>query len=376
MKNKLLHILKIIPNLKSGGAERLFCDLSNEIYENGHKLTLITFYDVKKDELFKEINPKIQIISLSKKKGFDFKLIFKLRSQIININPDIIHTHLRSINYVALSTFLTKYVIVHTEHTDVYKEVKSYKERFFRYIVYSFLKIYPIIISEKGRINFEHFYRFSKIKSKLIVNGRVRPKFKKKSYVQDVFNNLKKKFGKNLKIMINIGRIEYAKNHMLLNKAINNLNSLGYNVVVIVLGSIRGENCDDIYNEIKKNNNENFLLFGEVDNPADYLFLADYFVLSSIYEGMPISLIEAFACNCIPISTKVGGIPEMVDKDGFLSKSLRVDDFVYCMKEALDISNDIKQKIIKNNKIKYEEKYSISICANNYLNYYSHLIKK
>ena len=113
-------------------------------------------------------------------------------------------------------------------------------------------------------------------------------------------------------------------------------------------------------NKIYESGNDRLLFLGEINYPTDYLFLSDYFILSSKYEGMPISLIESFACKCIPISTPVGGIPEMIDDDGFVSKSLSLDDFENSILKALNISEKEKQIILKNNFKKFEHFYSIS----------------
>ena len=65
--------------------------------------------------------------------------------------------------------------------------------------------------------------------------------------------------------------------------------------------------------------------------------LSDAFCLSSNFEGMPISLIEAFACGCPSVCTPVGGIVNCVrhGETGFLSKSLSEDDYLQAVREFL-----------------------------------------
>ncbi len=45
----------------------------------------------------------------------------------------------------------------------------------------------------------------------------------------------------------------------------------------------------------------------------DWLMRCDVFVLPSLAEGLPVSIMEAYAANLPVISTYIAGIPELVD---------------------------------------------------------------
>ena len=139
----------------------------------------------------------------------------------------------------------------------------------------------------------------------------------------------------------------------------NEVSNQGHNIILLIAGGFRNENSKKIKDKIDSFSNSRIVCLGEINNCIDYLKLSDYFVLSSHYEGMPISLIEAFSCNCIPIATPVGAMIEMIDKDGFLSKSLSLNDFKIAILKALKITLNQKQRIIKNNFKKYHNLYSI-----------------
>jgi glycosyltransferase involved in cell wall biosynthesis len=51
---------------------------------------------------------------------------------------------------------------------------------------------------------------------------------------------------------------------------------------------------------------------GHCDDIRPYLFSADFFVLSSISEGVPLALLEAMACGLPAVATDVGGIREVI----------------------------------------------------------------
>lgn len=94
--------------------------------------------------------------------------------------------------------------------------------------------------------------------------------------------------------------------------------------------------------------NVNFL--GSIANDELHLVYSKYkyYILASLYEGMPKTLIEAMASECICIGTKVEGIEELIidGVTGFTSKSVHSKDIASAIKEALASSNhyEIKQK--------------------------------
>ncbi|MBU1036985.1 glycosyltransferase [Patescibacteria group bacterium] len=84
-------------------------------------------------------------------------------------------------------------------------------------------------------------------------------------------------------------------------------------VLFLVLGEGQQRNyLESLINKYQLNNN--FFLLGEIKNAGDFLQAFDLFVLSSVKEGLPYTILEAKAADLPIIATKVGGIPEIIDQ--------------------------------------------------------------
>ena len=67
-----------------------------------------------------------------------------------------------------------------------------------------------------------------------------------------------------------------------------------------------------------------------VPNPAEWMRAIDVFVLPSLSEGFSNSMLEAMACGCCPVASRVGGTPELVGspESGMLFESNNLEQLV------------------------------------------------
>jgi len=58
---------------------------------------------------------------------------------------------------------------------------------------------------------------------------------------------------------------------------------------------------------------DRLILPGLMANVRQHLSAMDIFFMSSKFEGLPLALLEAMACECAIVATKVGGVPEVIE---------------------------------------------------------------
>ena len=126
------------------------------------------------------------------------------------------------------------------------------------------------------------------------------------------------------KLIISIGRLETQKNQKMLIRAFSifERNHPDYQLVIYGEGSQRGE-LEGLVSEL--NLTGRVLLPGVVKNVFECLQKAEVFVLSSYFEGMPNTLLEAMCIGVPSVSTKVSGAVDLIEdgKNGYLTE---IDD--------------------------------------------------
>jgi len=110
-----------------------------------------------------------------------------------------------------------------------------------------------------------------------------------------------------------VARLAYPKNPLMFLKAAKEVIKKYSNVKFILIGG--GPLFQECENFVKENKLENFIfLLGEKkpEETRELLLGFDVFVLTSKFEGLPITIIEAMFAGLPVIATRVGGIGELV----------------------------------------------------------------
>ena len=133
--------------------------------------------------------------------------------------------------------------------------------------------------------------------------------------------------------------------------------------IIILVGN--GSQEGEIKALIRKLNLEDlFILTGFQENIKSFYPIIDIFFLPSLYEGLPMVLLEAMAFKKPVVSMNVGSISEVINKDtGILVNSGDYDRFI---NELIVIknSNDLSIELGEKSYIFVEDKFNINSYVN------------
>jgi len=119
----------------------------------------------------------------------------------------------------------------------------------------------------------------------------------------------------------------------------------------ILIGSGENPDKEKLERYIKRHNLKNIYLREWINNAASYLKAFDIFVLPSIKEGLPYTILETMTAEVPIIATKVGGIPEMIKNNtGILiqsKNSQQLAELINYLKDNPKIVRTITQKAKK-----------------------------
>lgn len=349
-----MKILEFIPSLNGGGAEKLVYDLSLQLAKK-HQIKILTYYDESSSDRCKQlIENGIEVLTLGKKTGVSLKSFFTTSKIIKKFKPDIIHTHLH-VNFYTLPYYFVhkKQIGFHTVHNIAEKEQTGIHKKITNWLYHN-RKVTPVAIGDIIAESIVKEYKIDKKDFPLIYNGIDLHKFS---------NN--KNFSK-VKNFIAIGRLSLQKNYSLMLEAFSLAITQYPDLTLTVLGA--GDLAEQLNEITKKLGLEKVVNFvGNVSNVYEYIFNADCMIMSSDYEGLPLSMIECIASGLPIISTNVGSVVELVkdNENGFLCDAKNVDALAKCIVKMVNADINLINLMSQKSK-EISQQFDITKCSENY----------
>lgn len=295
-----------IPSLAMGGAERVASELANEFVNCSMNVTFIL---LDKNEVFYQLNENIKVYfnSYNKNQNSLFRnkeRIKNFRKFIMENSIDVVISFLTSANILSIlatkGTNAKVYISERSDPNTINKKVKFAIDFLYRFCDGAFFQ------TEDAKKCFS-----KKIQKKSSVIGN------------PIKNNLPK--WKDVKVhdesIVTAVRLEKSKNIPMLLDAFLKVQEVYPNYKLIIFGD--GPEYENIKEKSKLLGLEkNVILKGRDNKWHEEAIYSSIFVLSSDYEGMSNSLLEALAMGMPVVSTDhpIGGAREVIKngKNGFL----------------------------------------------------------
>ena len=307
------------------------------------------------------------IDSIARREGFDYGLIFKIRTYLIKNKIDVIHCHQYTPwVYGALASFLTGIKVIFTEHGRFYPDSSSLKRK----IINPFLVMLTdniTSISEATKLALIEYENIPASKIKVIYNGIAGLE----NFIESP-DELRKDLciPKGARILGTIARLDPIKNHKLLISAFDEINKKYPETILIIVGD--GVMHQDLEKQVAALNLDGKVVFtGYQSNPVDYLQLMDMFLLTSLSEGTAITLLEAMSLSKACVVTDVGGNPEIIKHQvcGLVTANDNKEELVSAISLLLSDS-ELKDKFALEGKVRFENNFKVFNMRDSYMRIY------
>ena len=356
-----MRIVQVIDSLEVGGAEKMAVNYANALLNNIEFSGLVATR--AEGNLKSELDEKVSYLFLNRKRIIDFVAVLRLRKYCKENNIDFIQAHGTSYFIAILVKFVyPKVKIVWHEHFGARHTEDINKNTLLLFCSYFFKGIVVVnkSLEEWCKLN----VRCNNI---TLLNNFTLNKVEVPCTILKGFEGKK---------IVCIANLKYPKNHSFLVEIANKILKKYPDWSFHLIGK---DFLDDYSNQLKaqirdyKLNNSVFI-YGSKNDVFHILKQSDIAILTSISEGLPVSVIEYGLMKKPVVLTKVGEIPFIIKDgiEGFLVDVNDVDLFYeklinYIQEEDLrtQMGNALYQTIID----KHSEKYIIA----NYLNWVTSL---
>ncbi|MCK4463361.1 MAG: glycosyltransferase [Candidatus Omnitrophica bacterium] len=306
--NKRIKILHIIESIARGGAEYNLLNVLKCIDKDIFYNKILYLY--KKDDLSEDFkNAGIDVECIGMKDVYDFKKgLSSIMKNIRRHNYDMIHTQLFGSNiYGRTAAFFTHKPVITTLQNPDY----TFEGNLFRKILDKITAFIAntkfIAVSEFVKESFVNKLSLHPENIEIINNSLDLEKFR--SVDEDV-KGIKKNMLGLRQYILTIGRLHPQKGHIYLIKAFKRLTEKINDIDLVFIGE--GLLKDSLISLVKELGIENRVHFlGIIKDVLPYLKRASIFAFPSLYEGLPLALLEAMAAGVPCVASDIAPIKEI-----------------------------------------------------------------
>lgn len=311
-----MNVLYVITGLGGGGAEKVVVDLADRMSALGHQVKVAY---LKGEIIVRPKNNNIELVYIGLESLKNSKNAYlNYKNLILKFKPDVVHAHMVHANI--FTRIARKFIPIPKLICTAHSNNEGGKLRMFAYKVTHRLANLTTNVSISACESFEELGAVPKGGMQAIYNGIDLNEFK---YDQQSCDHIRSSLEIDSKrtLFLAVGRFHHAKDYPNLIQAFSLMvvhKRFDQRPILIIAGD--GEERANIEKTISDHNlNDDIKLLGRRDDIADLMSAADFFVLSSSFEGFGLVVAEAMACKAFVIATDCGGVKEVMGGYGLLA---------------------------------------------------------
>ena len=310
----------------------------------------------------------IPVWSLGKHRGPDFAVMARLRKLILAVKPDMVHTHLSALRYAvpAMTGAGCEVRILHTIHRVAERDAEFGLRWLQRWCLRRSNAV--VAVSDEVARSCERVYGQSHVS--VIPNGIPDARNHARTSRMDVRRSLG--IDSQSFVFCCVARLRAVKNHSTLLAAFAASNRAHKAHLLIVGDGELRTSLEALASQLRITDQTHFL--GEHDDVPALLAASDAFVLPSLSEGTPLSVLEAMMAGLPIIATSVGGLPELVrnQTEGLLVPPANTNALRDAMIRMISDS-DSRHAMSLNARERALSRYGVTSMTQLYLNAYGRL---
>ena len=361
MINRILFVIGIVGN---GGAERVIVALANKLIENNIEVGIVTIYSKRQDyELDSRINLK-HITANNKIKIFrPIERIVKLRKYIKDYNPNCVISFLADVNvHSILACWNSNIPLIVSERNDPYQDPDQKWVRRLRDYLYN--RVDGLVLQTYDAKGYFENNISTKV-SQIVIPNPLTPNLP--YFTGNIKNNR----------LITACRLNTQKNLTMMIDSVKIVNQRGIDCYLDIYGD--GPLKNELINYIKRENLENKVqLKGFTTRIHEEMLLSKAFLISSNYEGISNSMLEALAIGMPVVATDcpIGGAKMFIKNkiNGWLTQVGNAQEFSDAI---VDVLNCYESSIkIGKEATKIRNILNVDIICEKWLDFVQNIIKE
>ena len=306
---KPIRVLHVIRQGLIGGGESHVLTLVDKLDGKSVSSYVLSFTDGPMVPQLRAMNVPVHVIPI--KNALDWRLYSGVRKFLVEEQIDLIHAHgSRACAFIIILARLLKIKVIYTIHgwsfhPDQSRWVKLIRRTAERII--TGLTTKNICVSDSNLQTGQQLY--SSFKAEVVKNGIDVQKYSMARIFRDY--RMEWEVPSNAKLILYAARLTLQKQPIVALEAFEFAAKQIPDVFMVIVGD--GELLDEVRDKIKTLSSKNRIRLRSfyTDMPGVY-HASDVFILPSLWEGLPMALLEAMSMGKVVVATAVDGTKELI----------------------------------------------------------------